>query len=182
MIENLRSKTESNWAENLTLREVFLASQLATVRDSIRKAETEILQTIELNHDMIAILRSLMEESLDSKSLTSLMKRSKTDLNDSESSLLYAKKVSDEWTGIQELASQITCLQNGKRYRVKTDEENSCVTLLNYALYRLKSADLLEEVMDEESSDDEFATPSGISNFFMRLENYFCNCKFFFCY
>ena len=164
MITDLCQKTENNMIEAITLRQETLDRQLGTFCDAIRQVENEIVETIELNHDNIAILRSVMEKEApsNSKSLTTLLVESKSDFDASVSRLREAKTESDEWTGIHQLIYRITLIHhaNGKQYRVNKlingaqSSPDPSITLLNYALHRLKAVDLWEEITDDE---DEFS-------------------------
>ena len=163
--------------ETITLRQEALASQLATVRDAIRQVESEIVQAIELNHDVLAILHSFTMEDAPSNATPSLA----TQLEEIESrfkeSVTYfseAKNSCKEWTDINQLATQTTWKinhSNGKQYRVNklaTDTQSSpdpSVILLNYALHRLKVANLWGEVTEDESSSDDDEGKLLIFNF-----------------
>ena len=161
-------KTKYNLTETITLRQEALASQLATVRDAIRQVESQIVQAIELNHDVLAILHSFTMEDAPSNAITpslaTQLKKSESDFKESVTYLLEAKNSCEEWTGINQLTTQTTLKinhSNGKQYRVNklaTDTQSSpdpSVILLNYALHRLKVAELLEEVTEDESTSDD---------------------------
>lgn len=173
MIADLCLKTENNLTETITLRQETLAKQLAIVHSAIQQMESEIVQTIELNHDVLAILHSLtMKEARPSTAiikLKTLLKKSKSDWKESVSQLLEAKNLTNEWTNIDQLVTETTWKHhsNGKKYRVKlaTDTHSSSpesIILLNYALHRLKMENLWEEVTKDESSDDDEGNKSFI--------------------
>lgn len=183
MITDLCQKTENNMIEALTLRQEDLNRQLATVRDAVRQVEREIVQIIEMNHDVIAILRSVIEEAPSkSKSLATLLVKSESDFDQSVSCLREAKAESDEWTGIHQFVNQTTWKHHpkGKQYRVNKQingaqlSPDPSVTLLNYALHRLKAADLWEEITDDEdeSSEDDDGSLGKIKNLLLIHLNY----------
>ena len=161
-------KTKHNLTETITLRQETLASQLATVRDAIRQVESEIVEAIELNHDVLAILHSFTMEEAPSnatRSLATQLEKSESDFKESATYLLEAKNSCEEWTGINQLATQTTWKinqSNGKQYRVMNQlatytqsSPDPSVILLNYVLHRLKVANLWGEVTEDESSSDD---------------------------
>ena len=165
--------------ETITLRQEALASQLATVRDAIRQVESEIVQAIELNHDVLAILHSFTMEDAPSNaftpsSLATQLEKSESDFKESVTYLLEAKNSCEEWTDINQLTTRTTWkinYSNGKQYRVNklaTDTQSSpdpSVILLNYALHRLKVANLWGEVTEDESNSDDDEGKLSIFNY-----------------
>jgi hypothetical protein len=137
----------NNRAEALNIRRDIVGNKLTSVHESIRFLDLIVVQNIEQNNEAIAILQSLLDQP---RSIQS-------DLNESESDVMAAKTLSNEWDQWIDMMENTILMNDGKKYRIKSLERDqqsvaahvaACVTMLNYSVNQLKAADLLVEQVE----------------------------------
>jgi len=153
----------NNRAEAINIRRDFVGNKLTVVHESIRILDSIVVQNIEQNNEAIAILQSLVDQPARS---------TQSDLNESESDVIAARTLSNEWIDRME---NVTLMKDGQKYRIKSlkGEQQSvsthvtaCVTMLNYSVNQLKAANLLVEEVEASGAaapiEDCFKTPSPV--------------------
>ena len=152
----------NNRAEAINIRRDLVGNKLTAVHESIRIIDSIVVQNIEQNNEAIAILQSLVDQP----------RSTQADLNESESDVIAAKTLSNEWIDLME---NVTLMKDGKKYRIKSLEGEqqsgslhvtACVTMLNYSVNQLKAANLLVEEVEASGAaapiEDCFKTPSPV--------------------